>query len=262
MFQNYLLVVGASGDAWPVERKQALLLHCLGTEGQKLFYSLPNQGDSMEDAIATLKAHFSPRRNIVAEHHAFGKRVQAPGKTIIQYVAALWDIASTCDFAATLDEMLRDQLSVISDQVENVSSHQIRERLLLESELTLEKAITIATQIEAAGEQAKLLSGNQSVPVQAIHAKPTPPPASGRHHRRPPLKPPPAAHASKPSSMNVIVVDLRNTSRMITVVLLHRHSVITVKRWVIIRGCVVQDKLAQCVKFTYLRFRSFICMTH
>ncbi len=50
--------------------------------------------------------------------------------------------------------MLRDQL------VENVSSHRIRERLLLESELTLEKAITIATQIEAAGEQAKLLSGN------------------------------------------------------------------------------------------------------
>ncbi len=47
MFQNYLLVVGASGDGWSVECKQALLLHCLGTEGQRLFYTLPNQGDSM-----------------------------------------------------------------------------------------------------------------------------------------------------------------------------------------------------------------------
>ncbi len=46
--------------------------------------------------------------------------------------------------------MLRNQLVV--------SSHRIHERLVLESELTLEKAITIATQTEAAGEQAKLLS--------------------------------------------------------------------------------------------------------
>ncbi|KAL1274350.1 hypothetical protein QQF64_027164 [Cirrhinus molitorella] len=140
----------------------------------------------MEDAIAALKAHFAPRRNIVAECHAFRKRVQAPGETIIQYVAALRDLATTCDFSAILDEMLRDQL------VENVSSHRIRERLLLESELTLEKAITIATQIEAAGEQAKLLSGTRSVPVQAIHAKSAPPPASSRRRRRPPLKPAPA----------------------------------------------------------------------
>ncbi len=82
--------------------------------------------------------------------------------------------------------------------VENVSSHQIRERLLLESELTLEKAITIATQTEAAGEQAKLLSSNRSTPVQVIHAKS--PPAAARHSRRPPSKPPSTARSSKPSS--------------------------------------------------------------
>ncbi len=104
----------------------------------------------MEDATATLKAHFGPRRNTVAECHAFRKRVQAPRETMRQYIVALWDLAATCDFAATLDDMLRNQLVV--------SSHRIHERLVLESELTLEKAITIATQTEAAGEQAKLLS--------------------------------------------------------------------------------------------------------
>ncbi len=69
-----------------------------------MFYTLPNQGDSMEDAIATLKAHFAPRRNIVVERHAFRKRVPAPGETILQYVAALRDLAATCDFTATLDD--------------------------------------------------------------------------------------------------------------------------------------------------------------
>lgn len=71
MFENYLIVVNASGDDWPVVRKQALFLHCLGTGGQRLFYTLPNQGETMEDAIKTLKLHFIPRRNIVAERHVF-----------------------------------------------------------------------------------------------------------------------------------------------------------------------------------------------
>lgn len=58
--------------------------------------------------------------------------------------------------------MLRDQL------VENVNSHGIRERLLLEIDLTLNKAITIATQMEAAAEQAKMISNQTSVPeIQA-----------------------------------------------------------------------------------------------
>ncbi len=80
MFENYLLVVNASGDDWPVARKQALFLHCLGTEGQRQFYTLLNQGETMEDAIETLKLHFIPRCNVVAERHAFRRRSQAPGE--------------------------------------------------------------------------------------------------------------------------------------------------------------------------------------
>ncbi len=61
--------------------------------------------------------------------------------------------------------MLRDQL------VENVASHRIREKLLLETELTLSKAFIIATQIEAAGEQVKTISDQMWVHVQAIQGK-------------------------------------------------------------------------------------------
>lgn len=57
-------------------------------------------------------------------------------------------MSSLWDFATKLDEMLRDQLE------ENVASHHIRKWLLLKTDkdLTLNKANTIATQIEAAGE--------------------------------------------------------------------------------------------------------------
>uniref|UniRef100_A0A3P9IMQ9 Retrotransposon gag domain-containing protein n=1 Tax=Oryzias latipes TaxID=8090 RepID=A0A3P9IMQ9_ORYLA len=111
---------------------------------QRLFYTLPDQGTTMEDAMSALKAHFNPKRNAVAERHVFRKRAQSQTESILQYVAALRDLAATCGFDDKQDEMIRDQL------VEHVRSQRIRERLLLEADLTLNKAVTLATQIEAA----------------------------------------------------------------------------------------------------------------
>ncbi|KAF7643879.1 hypothetical protein LDENG_00231610 [Lucifuga dentata] len=159
MFQNYLLLINASGDEWPDARKRALLLHCLGTEGQRIFLSLPNTGDTYDGAVAALKAHFIAKVNVVVEQHMFRKRVQGPNESILQYIAALRDLASTCDFGEMCKDMIRDKF------VEHVASHRIRERLLLESGLTLEKAITLATETEAATVQAKTISGEQQISV-------------------------------------------------------------------------------------------------
>ena len=92
MFQNYLLVVGATADEWTEVRKKELLLHSLGTESQ--FYKLPTQGTTMDEALTALKVHFNPKRNTVAERHAFRKRAQTPNKTIPQYVAVLRDLVN------------------------------------------------------------------------------------------------------------------------------------------------------------------------
>ena len=129
--------------------------HCLGTEGQRLFYTLPEQGETLEAAITALEKYFIPQRNVVAERHAFRKRAQAPHESVLQYVAALRDLANTSEFGANLDEMLCDQL------VEYLNNPRIRERLLLELDLTLQKAINLATQIESAGEQAKCIAGDR-----------------------------------------------------------------------------------------------------
>lgn len=68
---------------------------------------------------------------------------------LVQYVAALLDLASPCQFADKQDETIRDQL------VEHVSSQHIRQHQLLETDLALDKAIMLATQTEAATEQIK-----------------------------------------------------------------------------------------------------------
>ena len=87
--------------------------------------------------------------------------------------------------------MLRDQL------VEHVSSQRIRERLLLETNLTLERAITLATQIEAALVQAKSISAiAAAAPVAAVYTKHT----EGRRLRNPHPRKPPTAPNSGPAA--------------------------------------------------------------
>lgn len=174
MFENYLLVINATGAAWPEPRKRALLLHCLGTEGQRIFTTLPDSGDTLATAITALEKHFNPTLNVVAERHAFRKRVQGAQETILQYIAALRQLAATCEFGDNCDDMIRDQL------VEHVANHRIRERLLLKDELNLTTAITEATQVEAATQQAKAMAGDKPLPVQVVQTK------SGACRRKPP----------------------------------------------------------------------------
>uniref|UniRef100_A0A8C1UM80 Uncharacterized protein n=1 Tax=Cyprinus carpio TaxID=7962 RepID=A0A8C1UM80_CYPCA len=141
VFNNYLLVINATGDAWPDIHKRATLLHCLGTEGQQIFYTLPHTGDTYASAVSAIEKHFTPKVNVVVEPYAFRKRAQFPHETIAQYVQA------SCGFEDKSDDMICDQL------LEHFLSDSIRERLLLESDLTLDTAITLAAQMEAAADQ-------------------------------------------------------------------------------------------------------------
>ena len=167
MFDNYMLVINATGNAWPTTRKRATLLHCLGAKGQRIFYALPDSGTSLEQAVAALQKHFIPKVNVVVERHTFRKRSQLPHETVAQYIAALRALSVKCDFKENADEMLRDQL------LEHLLNDKIRERLLLELDLTLEKATTLAIQMEAAAEQVnKMKTDGNSAPVQAIQSKP------------------------------------------------------------------------------------------
>lgn len=80
-----MLVIDATGESWPVARKRAVLLHALGTEGQRLFYALPNTGTTFDSAVEALKRHFVPKVNVIAERHKFRQRAQRPDESINQY---------------------------------------------------------------------------------------------------------------------------------------------------------------------------------
>lgn len=60
LFENYLLLICATGNSWPDVRCRAVLLHCLGTEGQYLFYSLAD-GQTCDTAMMVLVNYFIPK---------------------------------------------------------------------------------------------------------------------------------------------------------------------------------------------------------
>ncbi|XP_077485362.1 uncharacterized protein LOC144095538 [Amblyomma americanum] len=171
IFENYVLASGAS-DCTP-DRPKALLLHSLGVEGQRIFYTLPllsldnvklgeqtatektpvdskGTGDtrpevsSYDIAVAALHAHFSATSNVVAERHRFSRRVQQAGESVNEYITAFRELSATCSFPAEEDS-LRDQF------VAGISSRSLRERLLLEgSSLSFVRAVLLAKQFEQA----------------------------------------------------------------------------------------------------------------
>ena len=65
-------------------------------------------------------------------------------------------MAKTCSFGALCDEMIRDQI------VEKISSSKIRERLLMEKDLNLEKTMQIARRIEGAVRESKTFANEHS----------------------------------------------------------------------------------------------------
>ena len=146
VFDRYSKVCGTSLSA---ERKTALLLHCLGPEGQDVFDHLPALTDEQsvdlndyEICIRKLDIHYLPKVSTILERFHFHKRYQIEGETIEDYITALRKLASSCKFASTIEERIRDQFMV------GCNLEKVRNELWQKDEPTLEEVLKIGKCIE------------------------------------------------------------------------------------------------------------------
>ena len=109
-------------------RKRALLIHCLGQEGQRIFHSLPNNGTTFDTATAALASHFRPRESLLAHHLNFRRRSQLPGEPVVGFVQSLRELAAKCNFGALTNEFIWYHL------IEKTLSTRIREHLVVTTE--------------------------------------------------------------------------------------------------------------------------------
>lgn len=92
---------------------------------------------SYEDLVRVLTEHFQLKLPETVQHFTFHVRTHQPRESVAAYVAELCSITEHCNFDASLQMMLRDQL------VCDINDKVVQRHLLSESPLPFEKALSL-----------------------------------------------------------------------------------------------------------------------
>ena len=158
------------------EERCSYFLLCIGEKGREvhktLTFATPESERNHEgvttwkrtttELTSAFKIYCNPRKNITFERHKFNIRNQEENESIDQYVTVLRTLAATCEFQTLHDGLIRDRI------VCGIRNQTIKERLLRESELTLQKTLDICRASEVSPKQVKSLSDLSSANVDAL----------------------------------------------------------------------------------------------
>ena len=128
----------------------------MGDEADDILRSfrLSEEDAKKYDVVKTkFDGHFVKRRNVIYERAKFNQRCQEPSESVDSFITALYGLAEYCGYAGLHDEMIRDRIVV------GLRDARLSEKLQLDPELTLEKAVTQVRQAEAVKQQQLLVRG-------------------------------------------------------------------------------------------------------
>ena len=96
-----------------------------------------------QELVEKLKSHFEPKPLVIAERFNFYRRVQALGESVEDFVVALRQLATKCQFNTFLDQAIR-QVGIC------LRSEAIQRKLLTKEGLTTSRTVEIALGMESA----------------------------------------------------------------------------------------------------------------
>ncbi|KAL7859464.1 hypothetical protein SRHO_G00146110 [Serrasalmus rhombeus] len=146
------------------------LIYCMGdeaddvlrglriTDEQKLVYS------SVKDGFTNF---FVPKKNVIYQRAKFNMRVQEPTESADSFITALYALAEDCGYGALREELLRDRIVV------GIRDRALSQKMQMERELDLVKAINMARQVEDIKRQQIDIRGNphaNKATVDALHS--------------------------------------------------------------------------------------------
>ncbi|GBL73729.1 Uncharacterized protein K02A2.6 [Araneus ventricosus] len=162
--ENYLLAT--EKDECADKIKIAILLNLLGSEGLEIFntfkFEPPESQKNYSEVLKKFEEYCSPRQNVVYERYKFFSCVQQEGQAIECYVTQLRTLASTCEFEEQENGLIRDRI------VLGIRDNGLKERLLRESGLGLEKAIEIVRAAETSREQLRSMKEETAATVNSV----------------------------------------------------------------------------------------------
>jgi len=140
------------------KKKVPLFLTLLGGDAYNVLKDLLSPQLPSQKMYTVLKEtlinHYNLKRLVIAERYKFYSANQDSSEDIKSYRTKLKNLSKYCKFEGFLDEALRDKF------VFGLCSEQIKQRLLMEDDLTFKKACEIATKMELTENQILIMSRN------------------------------------------------------------------------------------------------------
>ena len=111
--------------------------------------------------------HFVQRRNIIFERAKFNSWKQEPGESVDDFITDLHCLARYCSYGNLHEEIVRDRIVV------GIRDNKLSQKMQLEPDLTLKKAIVLAHQCESVKKQQLTVRGQdtEQVAIEAIRKK-------------------------------------------------------------------------------------------
>ncbi|VEN49188.1 unnamed protein product, partial [Callosobruchus maculatus] len=138
----------------------AQLLHYIGDEGFKIFTSFKLEEEDkykLAPVLSKFEEHFLGKENVAYERYQFFTYRQLDGQTTEDFIVQLKNKASRCKLESLQDSLVVTMLTC------GIRNQNIRERLLQEDNITLDKAVELCQVVEAAKAQSHIM-GQRSQP--------------------------------------------------------------------------------------------------
>lgn len=164
-FTFYLRATKKNKEDGPTQ--VAILLTAMGREAIPIYktftWTAEGDNDKLDKVLEAFTTYFRPKTNETYERFIFLQRRQQPGEPFDAFYSDLLRLAETCCYhVEEKPKIVRDQIVI------NVLSDVIREKLLTEATLTLDKAADICRSMEATTHYLSSMSSSEPVAVHAI----------------------------------------------------------------------------------------------
>lgn len=164
-FSLYLIAANCEDES--DKRKVALLLHSIGDRGMEIFSSFSLDPDNVTYKEVTHKFddYFIPKKNVTLERYKFFTRTQGPSETFDNFLTDLLNKSINCEFGPMKDELVRDIIIV------GIKDNNLKERLLRESEISLETTISICKATELSHRQVREMTTDSTDAETVLNIK-------------------------------------------------------------------------------------------
>ncbi len=151
------LYLDLSTDGKSEDTKVKYFKYLIGPQGREVYETLNFDDGTLASVVDAFEKYCNPSKSETVERYKFFTRYQETCENYDKYITDLKVLASTCNFGTLNDSLIRDKI------VCGITDKHLRERLLREDGLNLDKCVRLCRASELSKEQLKTLDTAQTV---------------------------------------------------------------------------------------------------